>query len=382
MGARRERPHVGSAPSDWSGGTRGGGAKSVWDPREGTGKDAFWGVSVVGSAVPGGGGPPPRGFWGGGFPPPGSWGGGAPHDHSQGFAYDHQVFLGSQEAQTFDQLTPQESQRRLGLLVGYFFGGSWWGVIDGDGDGAVTASELGAWMERRHRRDREETLERSWSRHDRDRDGVVTWEEYRHETYGPPEEGEPRSELGRGLPESWRMILGGTQQAGRYRELLARDQRRFRSADPDGDGATRTEFAAFLHPEDFEHMRAVVVTETLEDLDRDRDGFVQLEEYIAELYEGSPGTPEPEWVREERAQFRGGRDRDGDGRLDPSELEHWLRPPSSDWVGVEAAHLLHHSDQQQDGHLTKEEILGHWELFVGSQATNYGQDLERPHDEL
>ena len=32
--------------------------------------------------------------------------------------------------------------------------------------------------------------------------------------------------------------------------------------------------------------------------------------------------------------------------------------------------------------LTKDEILENWNLFVGSQATNYGEDLTRKHDEL
>ena len=32
--------------------------------------------------------------------------------------------------------------------------------------------------------------------------------------------------------------------------------------------------------------------------------------------------------------------------------------------------------------LTKEEILDNWNMFVGSQATNYGEDLTRHHDEL
>lgn len=32
--------------------------------------------------------------------------------------------------------------------------------------------------------------------------------------------------------------------------------------------------------------------------------------------------------------------------------------------------------------LTKEEILENWNMFVGSQATNYGEDLTKNHDEL
>lgn len=42
--------------------------------------------------------------------------------------------------------------------------------------------------------------------------------------------------------------------------MHARDQRRFKMADKDGDGiATREEFTAFLHPEEFDYMKGLVV---------------------------------------------------------------------------------------------------------------------------
>lgn len=42
--------------------------------------------------------------------------------------------------------------------------------------------------------------------------------------------------------------------------MLPRDERRFKTADLDGDlAATREEFTAFLHPEEFEHMKDIVV---------------------------------------------------------------------------------------------------------------------------
>ena len=36
------------------------------------------------------------------------------HDDSENFDYDHEAFLGQEEAKTFDQLTPEESKERLG----------------------------------------------------------------------------------------------------------------------------------------------------------------------------------------------------------------------------------------------------------------------------
>lgn len=57
--------------------------------------------------------------------------------------------------------------------------------------------------------------------------------------------------------------------------MLKRDRRRWAAADADGDdNLTKEEFAAFLHPEDSEHMRGIVVQETMEDIDKDGDGKV------------------------------------------------------------------------------------------------------------
>lgn len=42
--------------------------------------------------------------------------------------------------------------------------------------------------------------------------------------------------------------------------MLPRDERRFKAADLNGDErAEKDEFTAFLHPEEFEHMRDIVV---------------------------------------------------------------------------------------------------------------------------
>ena len=51
--------------------------------------------------------------------------------------FDHEAFLGEEEAQTFDQLSPAEAKRRLGIIVD---------KIDTDGDGQVTEKELVEWV--------------------------------------------------------------------------------------------------------------------------------------------------------------------------------------------------------------------------------------------
>lgn len=69
-----------------------------------------------------------------------------------------------------------------------------------------------------------------------------------------------------------------------YKAMLDRDKRRWNAADADEDGAlTRKEFAAFLHPEESDHMKNIVILETLEDIDKNKDGKVSLEEYISKF---------------------------------------------------------------------------------------------------
>ena len=90
-----------------------------------------------------------------------------------------------------------------------------------------------------------------------------------------------------------------------YTEMLRRDRRRWSRVDSDSDGKlSRAEFAEFLHPEESPRLHDIVVAETMEDVDKDKDGKVSEEEYIGDMYRGHPGRAEPEWVVEERRQFR------------------------------------------------------------------------------
>lgn len=66
-----------------------------------------------------------------------------------------------------------------------------------------------------------------------------------------------------------------------YKQMMTRDRRRWSVADVDRDEAlNKEEFFAFLHPEETGHMRDIVVVETMEDIDKDKDGKISLEEYI------------------------------------------------------------------------------------------------------
>ncbi|XP_021239488.1 calumenin [Numida meleagris] len=277
------------------------------------------------------------------------------HDDAQSFDYDHDAFLGADEAKTFDQLTPEESKERLGKIVV---------KIDGDKDGFVTVEELREWIKFAQKRWIYEDVERQWKGHDLNGDGTVSWDEYRNATYG--------SVLDDPDPDD----------GFNYKQMMVRDERRFKMADRDGDlAATKEEFTAFLHPEEYDYMKDIVVQETMEDIDKNGDGFIDLEEYIGDMYSHDGDADEPEWVKTEREQFVEFRDKNRDGKMDKEETRDWILPSDYDHAEAEARHLVYESDQDKDGRLTREEIVAKYDLFVGSQATDFGEALVR-HDEF
>lgn len=174
-------------------------------------------------------------------------------------AYDHDVFLG-EEAKTFDQLTPEESTRRLGIIVD---------KIDNDKDGYVTQEELKDWIMYTHQRYIRDDVERQWKSHNPDGKDKISWKEYSVMVYGDIDDYEKERQD------------KSDDDSFSYLHMQKRDRRRWAAADLDGDDAlTKEEFTSFLHAEQVDHMKDVIVLETMEDIDKDQDGKISLTEYI------------------------------------------------------------------------------------------------------
>lgn len=279
--------------------------------------------------------------------------------------YDHDAFLGEELSDEFDRLDPDESVRRLGVIVD---------KIDSDKDGFVTLAEMQAWIKGTQKKYVEEDVDRQWKDYGMDAQGKLSWEAYRQKVFGFVEQEKPRE----GAEKEFEDDMAA------YRKMEDRDRRRWGQADQDKDGfLNREEFGNFLHPEEAAHMRDLVVTETFEDIDKDKDGKITLEEYIGDMYRAEDKTDdqEPDWVAAERAQFAGQRDKNNDGYMDFEEVRAWIMPEDFDHSEAESKHLINEADANADGKLSKDEILDKYDLFVGSQATSYGEALTQ-HDEF
>lgn len=93
-------------------------------------------------------------------------------------------------------------------------------------------------------------------------------------------------------------------------------------------------------------MRDVVVNETLEDIDKNRDGKISIDEYISDMYApDATGEHVPDWVLREKEQFNDYRDKNKDGFMDKDEIREWIVPLDYDHSQAESKHLISESDK-------------------------------------
>jgi len=275
------------------------------------------------------------------------------YDHMDGGVMD------MDDANEFEGMTTKEKKHHLIEICK---------KIDVDGSSTLDENELERWMEITSEKYMEQDIDNQWPTHDLNSDGKITWEEYQSSVFDMMGEDDFVDE---------KLSID---------QMKKRDQRRFNRADVNNNGfLTKDEFSGFLHPEDHTHMKDIVVQETLEDLDLDNDGVISMEEYIADLYHPDDdqiaNAEEPEWLVVEKTHFKNIRDTNKDGSLDLAEVKNWLMPTEYNHIKAEASHLMLECDDDKDGHLTFDEVLDKYDVFLTSQVTNWGEALSY-HSEL
>lgn len=265
------------------------------------------------------------------------------HDTS----FDHEAILGSKDAaEEFDQLPPEEAKARLEELAI---------KMDRDEDGFVDRLELIDWILRSFKLLTQEEAAERFEDEDKNGDGKVTWDEHVSEAFGSPQK------------------ISDSDSEDNDLRLLEEDDRYFKAADANGDGVLdKNEFPKFSHPSEFPEMQETLYEETMKRKDVNKDGYLSLEEFTTE----DPDKPlSNEQYLAEKERFEVDYDKNGDRKLDKEETLNWLLPGNDEVAEQEAEHLIMNADTDNDGKLSIQEIIDHHELFVGSEATDYGEHL-------
>ncbi|CAH0557689.1 unnamed protein product [Brassicogethes aeneus] len=265
--------------------------------------------------------------------------------------FDHEAILGShREAEEYDHLPPDESKARLRILLGQ---------MDLTKDETIDRRELKAWILRSFRKLSEEEASDRLEDADENGDSIISWQEYLSDTYG--------------IDKSEEAI----QFDGDNDHLIEDDKALWKAADADGDGSlSKNEWLSFSHPEEHPAMLPVILKQTLRDKDKDGDEAVSFQEFVGERAQ----EHDKEWLVLEKEKFDRELDKNADGRLTGNEILSWVVPSNDEIADEEVDHLFVSSDDDHDDLLSFEEILEHYEVFVGSEATDYGDHLHNIHN--
>ncbi|XP_032089569.1 reticulocalbin-2 [Thamnophis elegans] len=279
--------------------------------------------------------------------------------------YDREALLGGQdEVEEFSKLSPEEQQKRLKVIIN---------KIDADQDGFLTEDELSSWIQHSFKDYIIEDAKQQFHHYDKDGDGRISWEEYNIQMYDRVIDFEEDTTLDDAEEES-------------FRQLHLKDKKRFEKANKDGDSMLDfEEFVAFEHPEEADYMKEFVIQEGLEEHDKDRDGFISLGEFLGDYRRDPTAKEDPEWIVVEEDRFKNDYDKDKDGKLNAKELLAWVMPNNEGLAQEEAVHLLDEMDLDGDRRLSANEILENQDMFLNSEATDYGRQLHDKsfyHEEL
>ena len=271
--------------------------------------------------------------------------------------YDHQAILGSKKtAKDFDNLSSGESRKRLRNLVTR-------GGMDANQDGFVDILELKDWILKSFKNLAKEDGEERLDEEDANGDGFVSWEEHLKDAFDI------------NLDTDFEDLKDPEN-----RQMMDEDKALWNAADLNKDKLLdKHEFPLFNSPEEYPEMRDVLYELTMIRRDKNKDGFIDLHEFLVDEQGLLPDANSESYVSE-KDRFSNEYDQNKDGKLNRSEVLLWIIPDNDDLAEQEAEHLLLSCDDDGDEKLSVDEIVHHHDIFVGSEATDFGEKLKK--DEL
>ncbi|GMR36921.1 hypothetical protein PMAYCL1PPCAC_07116, partial [Pristionchus mayeri] len=237
---------------------------------------------------------------------------------------------------------------------------------DKNGDGLLNVDELEARIREKkieHLNEGNEEANELKIKLDVDKDGKISWDEY--STWFINKEGMETNKA------SGSVI--GSDNAHRFED----EKSSFKRSDDDQDELLNDdEFKVLLHPENSKKMLRKMAKDVVEFMDKDKDGFVSDQEFVngipGEMEESMKEYEEKE-KKERKEEFIEEIDRDKDGKADLDEFLAYLDSTNGDNARREARQILSDADGNQDGFLSRDELLSnHFILKDSSIFTAWG----------
>ncbi|EDV27482.1 Calumenin-B [Trichoplax sp. H2] len=255
--------------------------------------------------------------------------------------YDAEMFLGRDRATLFKELPEKEVQERLRSLLHQ---------VDTDHDKIISEREMEQWLRKIDNDRLANDAKVVFEEMDDDKSKSIDFKEISKHTFGDTVDED----------------IAKSEEFSKY---VDRERRKFALADIDNsESLSFDEFVTYQHPERHQHLSDVVVTDVLNEIDKNNDGYVEFSEMIGDS--GNSDGKEDDWIKNEKKEFAK-YDKDGDQKLSTSELKEWVIPDRK-YIDEEVQHLLEGADTDHDGRLTIREALAHQNLLAGSKLTDYG----------
>ncbi|XP_054168188.1 calumenin-like [Oppia nitens] len=228
--------------------------------------------------------------------------------------------------------------------------------IDKDSDGLATVTELKKWIEVVHHKLIEDNIEQQWAYYKPEVQEVHSWEGYN------PEQKEVlhwEHYVNMTYPDNIAEEDNSDPNFKNYKNMFKRAERRWKYADRNSDSVlVKDEYKDFIHPEESDRTKEILVDEAMEEMDNDNNGEVTLEEYMNHINEMSPEEEKtnPEFAQVQQNHFITYLDKNKDSVLNKDELKEWL-VPSYDKHEAESWRLIQEGDHNQDEKLSLDELL-------------------------
>jgi len=218
--------------------------------------------------------------------------------------------------------------------------------IDADNDGKISKAEIIAFDKATRMHIAASTLDADFDGLNLDGDGLSVGELHIGQQTADDLEGMSEEEV----------------KASKMEQISLRAK--FNIADRDGDGSiAKDEFMHFVHPDFNPEVLELTVASLVKIRDTDGDGLLTIQEfYGASGNQGIRGTQGGDhendhedytWHLEEFKKH----DLDGDGKLDPAEVEAYETPTLLHHSDI--ANIIKHADKDGDSLLSHEELNGH-----------------------